>query len=104
MKKSVYVIAICALVSGCMNVRVRMPWTETKIADVYQCSMGTFCMAYICAFPQVMSDCPGSNKLEAYNILTVPLSLLFVADAILETAVDTVFLPADYLLKKNREE
>ena len=99
------VIGLGALVSltGCVNCYTRCPGTSAKIASVYQSSRTAAAASVICAFPQMMSDAPSDYRFMAINLLTVPLGVAVLADAVCEAAVDTVCLPADFAIAKCRE-
>ena len=98
-------VMVCALAlcAGCANCYVRCPGTDARIEAVYQSSKVALECSIICAFPQMMNDCPSDYGPKAYNALTVPLGLLVLGDAICEAAADTALLPADYIIAKSRK-
>ena len=99
------IAAVCALalLAGCVNCYTRCPGTDSRIEAVYQPSRAALGCSIICAFPQMMSDCPSDTGLKAYNALTVPLGLLVLCDAICESVIDTAFLPADFIISRTRK-
>lgn len=103
--KSFHFVMVCALAlcAGCVNCYVRCPGTDARIEAVYQPSRAALECSVICAFPQMMSDCPSDDGFKAYNLLTVPLGLLVLCDALCEAVVDTVFLPADCIIARIRK-
>ena len=100
------IAAICALalLAGCVNCYTRCPGTDVRIEAVYQPSRTAVECSVICAFPQMMSDCPSDDGFKSYNVLTVPLGFLILGDALCESVLDTMFLPADYFISKSRKE
>lgn len=105
MPKALQFVTACALalLAGCANCYMRCPGTDARIEAVYQPSRAALGCSLICAFPQMMSDCPSDYGPKAYNALTVPLGLLVLGDAICEAAADTALLPADYIIAKSRK-
>ena len=97
-------VCVGALLAGCVNCYTRCPGTDARIETVYQPSRTAVGCSIICAFPQMMSDCPSDNEFKSYNVLTVPLGLLVLCDALCEAVVDTAFLPVDYFISKSRKE
>ena len=98
-------IGVCALASlaGCVNCYTRCPGTPAKVGRVYQSTRTAAAASVICAFPQMMSDAPSDYRFMALNLLTIPLGVAVLADAMCEAAVDTVCLPADFAIAKCRE-
>ena len=104
--KALQFVTVCALalLAGCVNCYTRCPGTNARIEAVYQPSRTAVECSIICAFPQMMSDCPSDNEFKSYNALTVPLGLLVLCDALCEAVVDTAFLPVDYFISESRKE
>ena len=106
MKKAlaiVYLVIASIMFSGCMNCIVRFPTTSPKIEACYECTQTMAAFVIAGSFPQLMSGCGGG--FEWYNLFTVPLiGLPFLADTCIEACVDTVCLPADYLIIRAREK
>lgn len=96
-------LSALAPVTGCVNVYTRCPGTSARIESTYQSTETAFSTAIVCAFPQAMSDNPGDYRFKALNLLTVPLGVVVLADALCEAGIDTVCSPVDYLLAKRRE-
>ena len=62
-------------------------------------------MTVVASFPQMMSDSPGDGWFRWENCLTIPLlGLPCLVDTACETCLDTVFLPADWIISEVREE
>lgn len=103
--KALQFVTVCALAicTGCVNCYTRCPGTDSRIESVYQPSRAALGCSIICAFPQMMSDCPSDDEFKAYNVLTVPLGLLVLGDALCEAVVDTAFLPADFIISRTRK-
>lgn len=98
-------IGLGALVSltGCVNGYTRCPGTRARVESIYQSTRTAGAASVICAFPQMMSDAPSDYRFQSYNLLTVPLGVAVLVDAVCEAAVDTVCLPADFVIAKHRE-
>ena len=99
-------IGLGALVSltGCVNGYTRCPGTRARVESIYQSTRTAGAASVICAFPQMMSDAPSDYRFMALNLLTIPLGVAVLADAMCEAAVDTVCLPADLAIAKCREK
>ena len=102
------VMCLCAALAGialtgCVNCYTRCPGTHARVEDAYQSTRTAAMASVICAFPQIMSDCPGDYRLLPLNLLTVPMGVVALADTVCEAAVDTVCLPADFAIAKCRE-
>ena len=104
--KAFQLVMVCALalLAGCVNCYVRCPGTDARIEAVYQPSRAALGCSIICAFPQMMSDCPSDYGPKAYNALTVPLGLLVLGDALCEAVVDTACLPVDHFIAEIRKD
>ena len=100
---AIAVICALALCTGCVNCYTRCPGTDARIETVYQPTRAALECSIICAFPQMMSDCPSDDGFKAYNVLTVPLGLLVLGDALCESVIDTAFLPADFIISRTRK-
>ena len=99
------IAALALLLSGCVNCYTRCPGTDGEITEVYQSSRMAAGASLIVAFPQMMSDCPSDYGAYApLNILTIPLGVLVLGDAVVEAAVDTVCLPVDWPLSCARRK
>ncbi len=92
-----------ASLTGCVNCYTRSPGTSTRVESIYQSTRTAGAASVICAFPQMMSDAPSDYRFMALNLLTIPLGVAVLADAVCEAAVDTVCLPADFAIAKHRE-
>lgn len=103
--KAFQFVMVCALAlcAGCVNCYMRWPESDARIETVYQPSRTALEFSIICAFPQMLSDCPSDVGFKAYNVLTVPLGLLVLGDALCEAVVDTVLFPIDYSIAKLRK-
>lgn len=101
MKKLITILSI-ALLSGCMNLYTRCPFTDKKIENVYQSTEFMFPFSCVVMFPQVMS--PGSDGLYWENVITIPAGIVCFGDTACELVLDTVFYPADYFIVKSRTE
>lgn len=97
------VAALALLLSGCVNCYTRCPGTDGEITEVYQSSRMAAGASLIVAFPQMMSDVPGTG-FDPFNIFTIPLGVLVLGDAVAEAAVDTVCLPVDCPLSRARRK
>ena len=96
----VYLVIASIMFSGCMNCLVRFPTTHPKIEACYECTQTMAAFVIVGSFPQIMS---GGGGFKWYNLFTVPLiGLPCLADTCIEACVDTVCLPADYLIIRAR--
>ncbi len=100
--KKLFATSALALLTGCMSLYTRAPWTEPRIERCYQSSRSVAGLGIICMFPQCMSDCPGDGGFMFENIFTIPLGVLVECEALAESAVDTVCLPVDWPLSASR--
>ena len=101
----VYLVIASIMFSGCMNCFVRFPTTCPEIEACYECTQTMAALSIVGSFPQIMSGCPSDDGFKWYNIFTVPLiGLPCLADTCIEACVDTVCLPADYLIIRSREK
>lgn len=94
---------LCAALSGCMNLYVRVPWTGARIEEVYQQTRMAAAGSMLVAYPQLMSG-SGDGTVKWWNCLTVPLGCIFFCDAAVEAAIDTVCLPFDWPLASSRDK
>lgn len=97
-------LAIAVAVSGCVSVAyTRNPFSDSELQVTYQATRTAAMASIIVAFPQMMSDCPGTG-FDPFNIFTIPLGVLVLGDAVAEAAVDTVCLPVDWPLSRARRK
>lgn len=91
-------LAIAVAVSGCVSVAyTRNPFSDSELQVTYQATRTAAMASIIVAFPQMMSDCPSDyGAYVPLNILTVPLGLLVLCDAVVEAVPDTVCWPVDF--------
>ena len=101
--KKILILATLVSLTGCVNSFTRCPGTSARVESVYQSTRTAAAASVICAFPQMMSDAPSDYRFMAYNLLTIPLGVAVLADAVCEAAVDTACLPADFAIAKHRE-
>lgn len=99
-----FTVCALALLAGCVNCYVRCPGTDSRIETIYQPSRTAAVCSILCAFPQMMSDSPSDSGFKSYNVLTFPLGVLILGDALCESVLDTAFLPIDYFIAKSRKE
>ncbi len=90
--------------SGCVSVAyTRNPLSDSKLEVTYQATRTASMASVIVAFPQMMSDCPSDcGAYASLNILTVPLGLLVLCDAVVEAVPDTVCWPVDFWITYDR--
>lgn len=101
----VYLVIASIMLSGCMNCLVRFPTTSPKIEACYECTQTMAAFVIAGSFPQIVSECSSDDGFKWYNIFTVPLiGLPCLADTCIEACIDTVCLPADYLIIRAREK
>lgn len=88
----------CSLTCGCVNILgARNPFADKmKVEECYQSTRIAAGATMIVAFPQLMSDNPRDYHFMADNFLTIPLSVVVLADTICEVPFDTLFLPYDF--------
>lgn len=94
--------AVLSMFQGCVNFYTRLPITDSRIESCYQSSRSAACLSIIVAFPQMMSDNPGTPKYMIENIFTVPLGCVVLCDAACEAVIDTAMLPIDWPLSEYR--
>lgn len=99
--KCICMFLMMIILSGCMNLYVRCPFTDEKIEQTYQCTKETFVFSYVVIFPQVMS--PNGPNFVVENFVTIPIGCLFFIDVACETAIDTVSWPIDYMIMNKRK-
>lgn len=95
---------VLSMFQGCVNCYTRLPITDSRIERCYQSSRSAACLSIIVAFPQMMSDNPGTPKYMIENIFTVPIGCVVMCDAACEAVIDTVLLPIDWPLSEFRKE
>ena len=93
---------LCLTLSGCMNLYTRCPGTDARIEDTYQSTCSTAEMAYVVMFPQVVMASHNNKILFPENLISIPIGCLCFVDVAAEAAIDTVFYPADAMLRNNR--
>ena len=102
MKKLLSILCMACL-CGCANIQARLVDQSGGHVEPYGCTQiaATFCT--VIALPQVMS--PGDFEWYAINILTVPAGLCcFVVDVPLEFVCDTVCLPYDWYVNREKDK
>lgn len=88
--------------TGCVNMYIRCPFTQSKIVDTYQSTRSAAGISLIVMFPQTMGY--GNDRgFIAENIFTIPLGCIGMCDVLLEGCVDTVLYPCDYVISKTRK-
>lgn len=104
--KKIMMMGILIIAQGCASIAIsRNPFCEEKNLG-YLPATGLFpatrlvaVATIICAFPQMMSDSPRDDFFEAINLITIPLSTLFLCDLCCEIPIDTLCLPYDYFCR-----
>lgn len=97
-------VLVVGLLSGCMNLYTRCPFTDKKIEDTYQSTQETFALSYVVMFPQVL-PMNESDGLVWQNIFTIPVGCLCFVDVALEGVVDTICWPYDsHVSKKHKKD
>lgn len=106
MKRVLIAAVACAALSltgGCLNVlATRNPCSDCKVEHVYQATRMAAGASVIVAFPQMMAP-TGSEGLEMMNVLTIPLGLLVLCDAVCEIPFDTICIPYDILQGRDKK-
>jgi len=93
----------CLLLSGCVNLYTRSPFTGDRIEETYQSTQYAALFSWVVMFPQTMAP-GGSRGLMWANAVSVPVGCLCFVDAAAEAAVDTVCFPADLALSGSRKK
>ncbi len=96
----VFASAMLLLVSGCMNLYVRCPFTNATIDETYMCTKEAAAYSYVIMFPQVMS--PNSARLLPENAITIPIGCICFIDVACEVILDTLLWPADKVISSSR--
>lgn len=106
MKKimTIVMVLILSIMTGCMNLYTRSPFTEKKIERTYQQTGEAFGLAIIVSFPQMMSDNPSTPGFMVENIFTIPCGIVVGVDGCAEFVLDTVFWPCDKIIVYNRKK
>lgn len=105
MNKVIAIYLSSLMLAGCVNVvSVRNPFSNEKVEEIYQGTKTATTVALVVSFPQMMSDRPSDYGFKPYNMLTIPCGIVCFADVMLESVVDTVCLPFDIPVSKNRNE
>lgn len=104
MKKllTIFTVLILLLISGCMNLYTRSPFTEKKIERTYQQTGEALGLAILVSFPQMMSDNPSTPAFMVENIFTIPCGIVVGVDGCAEFVLDTAFWPCDKIIVYNR--
>lgn len=98
------IIAAAALLSGCANLILRTPLTSERIRTVYQPTAAQAGLTMAAAMPQTLFEPIPKYEFCFENIFTVPFAVIPAADLVVESALDTVFLPFDAYLAHTREK
>lgn len=101
---SILMAAVLASMSGCVNIYTRCPFTEKRITRTYQSTGDAYSLSIVVAWPQIMSDDPGKTGFMVENLISIPLGCIGICDSACEAVIDTVCLPADWILSENRKE
>ena len=87
-------LALAVLMSGCVNLYIRSPFTDAKVERPWQSTSDAASFSYVVMFPQVLS--PGSDKgFMAANLISVPAGCLLWIDVACEAVIDTLLWPID---------
>ena len=99
---SIGMACIMSVLSGCVNLYTRLPFTGSTIESCYQSTDTAAALALVGSFPQAMAA-SGDNGVKWYNAFTITfIGLPLIADTACEAILDTVFLPADYFISESR--
>ena len=101
---SILMAAVLASMSGCVNIYTRCPFTEKRITRTYQSTGDAYSLSIVVAWPQIMSDDPGKTGFMVENLISIPLGCVGMCDTACEAMIDTVFLPADWIISDARKE
>ena len=102
--KALAVALLAAALSGCLNVATRLPVSERRVCETWQCSSEMADVAYSVMFPQMVDGMAGGRHLSIENLFTIPIGCIYLADAAAEAAVDAACWPADKLWLSKRED
>jgi len=98
-----FVLSLCLMLGGCMNLYTRCPGTDSRIHNCYQSTDMMVMVTVLSAFPQVVDISNTEGGLRWYNLFTVPLfGVPCLADTACEAAIDTVLWPIDYFRVNRR--
>lgn len=100
---SIGMACILSVLSGCVNLYTRLPFTGTTVESCYQSTDTAAALALVGSFPQAMAAGSADNGVKWYNAFTITfIGLPLIADTACEAVLDTVFLPADYFISESR--
>ena len=92
--KKIVVIVSMLLMSGCINLYTRSPFTNVKIERPWQSTQTAADLSYVVMFPQTLS--PASNRgFSPANLISVPIGCLCWIDVVCEAIIDTLLWPVD---------
>ncbi len=87
--KHIFAIALCCLLSGCVNIVQRWPTTSTKVTETYQATLLSYSMLTYVNNGEAYHD--KVDHVVSWILFVPPLTI----NTVLEAAIDTVLYPAD---------